>query len=476
MEINRKPRLAPIPPDPVKWEKPLATLEPQAFSFLRRLSIFAGTFDVERASFVVMGRDVSLLCKTLYKAGFLEALPSVEKGRTHYCVPASLRPLLLERLPLEAAEELHDRYQIAYESLARQAYIPLDCTPDPVWMARLDAEAENLNDVLRLPSTDTLNMSVSLWRWWLYRERYKEGRWHIQRALNNYRDLPGNKAEAYHALAVFAARLGDKDTGEWWLKRAVISAVRDSRRAVLGNALNELGRLYRELGRWEEAVAFHRDSLNVMIQIGNAWGEAAARNGIGLAAWGQDDLRVAHSQLQLSAVLFKRQGDGFQAANVLNNMALVAQARHLHEQAVEGYEASLAMLRPLGKRRGIVGVMQNLGAAYAEMGKTEEAETIILQSLLEMRAIGYFDYMPLAVSHLAQIAWGRQSYERAVLLMASVEGMRQKYPIIWADSVQTEHDAARCALEEWTETTQQFALWQRGSQLDLEGILAYLQA
>ena len=155
-----------------------------------------------------------------------------------------------------------------------------------------------------------------------------------------------------------------------------------------GQTLNNLGTVYWEQGRWDDAVACYEQSLACRREMGDLRGEGASLTNLGILYREQglwDDAVSCHEQ---SLAIFLELGDRYGEGATLTNLGLVCQDQGRWDDAIICYEQSLAVLRELGDRHGEDAALTNLGAVYVLQGRRADAVAMFEQSLAVCRELG----------------------------------------------------------------------------------------
>ena len=174
----------------VEWSYALLT-EAEATLF-RRLSVFAGGWDLDAAEAVCAGgyigrQEVLVLIARLVDKSMVVATNSTGAGR--YRLLETLREFGATRLAQgDDAGLIREQYVDYYTSLAERAECELTGPRQREWLSRLVENAPNLRQVLRmlLEACNTngfLRLAGALWRYWAIEGMVDEGRECLRQAL-----------------------------------------------------------------------------------------------------------------------------------------------------------------------------------------------------------------------------------------------------------------------------------------------------
>jgi len=314
------------------WSYTLLSLPEQAL--LRRLAVFAGGWTLAAAETVCAGGVVradevldllaSLEAKSLVvladsPAGGSTAITAIGDGKSRYGFLETVRQYALARLEEGgAAEETRLRFARHYLALAETAEPELVKRDQVAWLARLDAEHDNMRAALaRVGATvDTpaaasasasasmewaalgLRLVAALWWYWFVRDYLSEGRRWLEGtlALDVYRGHDAEtgdaadrtrttRAKALRGAAILASQQGDYGRAGTLLGEAIaLSKAAGDRKGVAG-ALNSLGRITQMQGDYAHAAPLYEESLAMQRALGNGQGIAGTLNNLGLVAY-----------------------------------------------------------------------------------------------------------------------------------------------------------------------------------------------
>jgi len=163
-----------------------------------------------------------------------------------------------------------------------------------------------------------------------------------------------------------------------------LSAPLDAMRARL---LNDTGVLCRMLGRFDDAMHYHAESLKLRHELGDLTGVAACYNGMG---------------------------------NVASDSGNYAEARRC-------YEKSLAIKVALGNRRAQAGSLNNLAFAAFRNGDYESASDYYRKSLAIWCEFDDRMHIGLSLQGFAEIAAAQGQLVRAVHLWAASHALQEQH-------------------------------------------------
>jgi non-specific serine/threonine protein kinase len=296
-----------------------------------------------------------------------------------------------------------------------------------VWLARLEAEHDNLRAALtwslvaRPPddqpgaASHGLTLAGVLGRFWLIRSHLSEGRRWLAEALERRPAAPvAARCAALDAAGHLASSQGDYAQAVALHEEslALRRAAGDAR--GLAMALIGLGNVAREQADYPRAVALYEECLD-LLRANNEWDQmGTALNGLANVANEQGDYARAIALYEESLVLARRRGDTAAMSRSLNNLGNVAQQQGDYERAAPFFEQSLALKRELGDRRGIAISLGNLGNVAHLQGDDQRAAALYEDALAIGREIGDKRGTANILTNLAGLACDTGNYERAV--------------------------------------------------------------
>jgi non-specific serine/threonine protein kinase len=357
--------------------------EPERELFMR-LSVFAGGWTLEAAEAAasgVEGGDALELLSGLANKSLVVSEPT-GGGGVRYRLLEPVRQYALEKLEENGnAQSVRRRHAEYFLTLAEEAEPELWGPEDAAWLERLEAEHDNLRAALswaleREEAEPALRLAGALWRFWITRGYYEEGRRWCEGALEKG-DRAAAQARVLAGLGHFALWQGD-------LGRAEASA-------------QEGLKLSKEVGI-EGVIA--SDFLIIL-------GEALSKRG---------DNKPAKELLEAALVLSREAEDKRCITWSLGSLANVSCSQGDHERARELYEEGLALARELGGAETIGAQLISLGYEFLLEGDHERAAALNQEAAALLRNRGYRTGLECALDNLGWAALMRGDYERAAEL------------------------------------------------------------
>jgi non-specific serine/threonine protein kinase len=366
-------------------------------TLFRRLAVFAGGSSLEAADSVcnadrqvpnIVDGLASLIDKSLLRQ------ERRSDGEARFTMLETIREYGLQRLAATGDDNSVQRLHAAYFLvLAERAEPELQGPEQGSWLARLEAEHDNLRAALRWcvhqggDGDIGLRLAAALGRFWEIRGYWSEGRRWFDAVLRN--------------------------TGDASLTAKV-------------KALNGAGLLAFQQGDYAQATALAEESLLLGRALGDKRGTATALNILGLHACVKGDYARAAALGSESLTLCREIVDPVGIADALHILGLVAYDRSEHVQAAALLEESLQLSRELNARWRVAINLTDLGLVTRELGQYARASALIEESLEQFRVLGHKNGISAAQSNLATVAWRQRQYDRAIALFTESLTLRRE--------------------------------------------------
>jgi tetratricopeptide (TPR) repeat protein len=186
--------------------------------------------------------------------------------------------------------------------------------------------------------------------------------------------------------------------------------------SIKASLFSELGYLYDDLGKPEEAIALYEQSLELQERIGNVQGKAAALNNLASIYANQGQVEKAITLYQQSLELAERIGDVKTKAATLHCMAIIYANQGEMEQAITLCEQSIEIEDRIGNVQGKAATLHQLAGIYANQGDVEKAILLYQQSLELKDRIGNVQGKAATLHQLAGIYADQGEVEKAIAL------------------------------------------------------------
>lgn len=153
-------------------------------------------------------------------------------------------------------------------------------------------------------------------------------------------------------------------------------------------ALEDLGTVLGQIGRFDESVAYNRQALALWRAVGDVLGEQGCLSGLGITYQQQGLFEEALHCLDEALAVNRRAGHRPGAASVLNYQGLVHQGLKEHDTAVDRHAASAAIHHEVGNTFGEAVALANLSWAHQRAGRPRDALPSHGRALALFRTLG----------------------------------------------------------------------------------------
>jgi predicted ATPase len=500
----------------VAWSYDLLTPEEQAL--FRALSVFEGGFTLEAAERV--GDALTLLPALVERS-------LVVVDRRGAAGPVGHRYRLLETLreygraqldPAES-ERAHRAHLYHHIDLAERAADRIRGPRHQEWLARLDAERDNLRAALRWGLTHgeraaALRLAAWLAVYWDEQTLFSEGGAWLRDALAGTDDLdPDLRAHALAGAAWLAIGQGDHQHATDFARRSLALATDEygtvRATALLANAalyqanyaeasrlleesldgytrlgrpreqaevLGRLGHLHRLRGDYATARARLEQSLALRMRIGDRPGRAWVVWQLGVLARYQGDYAGARARYAESLAGFEDLADTSGAAHVRYSMGDVARLAGERALAAELYRASLRTLRASGDQRCVASIVFNLGTLALDDPDPSPAVGLFAESLARRRQLRDRAGIAECIEALAAVEERAGHAATATRLLGAAQALRIRIGAARPESDEHAHAARVAALRVAIGADSFDRAWSAGSCTDSETVVASLLA
>jgi predicted ATPase/DNA-binding SARP family transcriptional activator len=456
----------------------------------RRLAVFCGGFTLTAAEQVAAGggirpaRMLELLTRLADKS-----LLRVDHGGSdaRYHLLSTVREYALARLAGASEQEATRRAHLRWvaglvEQVAprieggREGPLRLERELD-----RLDVETPNLRVALEFArdcgdADAALRIAGPLGRFAYLRGHYHEIREWMDTAVTAGTDAPAAlRAQALLGSGRLALLLCDYLPAVRRLEAALRLCRELGDARGVASALQVLGSVAREQGRYARAMELHAESLALAEGAGDRWAVASAHGYLGYACWLQADFARATQECALALRMFRELGDVEGIAWSLLSLGTVARHQGARERAAALLEESRSLAERIGFREGIAWSLEQLGLLAADRG--DPAAAALLRNSLEIHHDLRDRWRTCSVlEDLAAIALAQGCPQQAARLQAAAEALRVTIGTVIAPCDSAQHAAAMTGARAALGDEGFAAAWQQGLQAQIEDLQADLAA
>lgn len=354
------------------WSHELLT-EPERVLF-RRLSVFAGSFDLPAAEQVcasedLQSRDIIFLLGNLVDKS-LVLRDAADRATERFRLLESVRQHSSQYLS-ESADSLSfgERHSQHFLSLAEIAFPKLRGPEQGDWHIQLNLEIDNLRAALAWSeehdSTACVRLAYALQPYWVLHGLAQEGNSWVERALSVYPDRDALRARALAEGGWLAVWSDDKAaaTARW---HECIDIYRDLEdRDGIGQSLTQLGQLAFFAGDLENARRYYDESRSVLEQGRNRRELGVTLMCLGELAGRDDDFEKARAWLESSLAIFIDIGDSRMQSYALTHFGHSALKSGRFEEARRHFVESLRTAASVGFKYGVSSALLSIAGLAA---------------------------------------------------------------------------------------------------------------
>jgi len=416
----------------IDWSYDL--LDDQARDLFKRLSVFAGGWDLEAAEAICSEQEMcverlgQLVDQSLVVFGY-------DPENRRYRMHETLRQFAQEQLHGSGQEadalELHSRYYAqlvsrAAENRAGQT-LPerLHAIQDDHDNMRLAFEwllAHDPEQALALVAQ--LGTELNFWELGGF---FQEGRHWLERALERTQELVSlERGRALLAAAELSSAISDFDYGLQGARQArdLFQQLGDQRGEI--DALLTYCELAELAGEHANLQAQAEEALRVAERISYTAGIAKAKLELGTIAFYAGEDQVAIQYILPSIALWREIESPFELARALNRLAGSLSAVHEYAASQQAYEECRDIYQSLGYRRGVATAVQNLGGVARDLGDYARARALFCDALRIRHELGLQRGYAYSFEFIADVDEIEKRNERAVQLLAAADTLRSR--------------------------------------------------
>jgi serine/threonine protein kinase/Tfp pilus assembly protein PilF len=215
------------------------------------------------------------------------------------------------------------------------------------------------------------------------------GEW--DEAIENYRlvlDRDPKYADALGALARTTIKQGEPQAALGHLSQLLAIQLQLGNEQGRAATLHMTGVAYKRLKKFDEAVRYYQESLNLRRKIGDKRGVSSSLSELAQVYQftGKPDeaLKSYRQALQISREIGDQKGLG----DDLNNLGNLMEKLGRYDESLDYYKQALKIAIERGAKDEIALRLGNIGQVYSTLGQFEDAYTYFGRELQERRAIG----------------------------------------------------------------------------------------
>ncbi len=420
--------------DTLEWSHQL--LGPDEQRLFRRLGVFRASFSLRAAEAIcpdelVPAPEVLELLSRLIEHSLVHVFESADSPR--FRLLATVRQYAAQKLEQSGElEVIRRRHAEFYMGLGERARVGLAGPDQVMWLEGLELDYDNLVEALQwlleYAPARAAELASGLWPFLYQRGYYSQARSWFEQALASAAEMPEpitidtllkagevSFLQCDYAMAV--------DHLEQALK--LIGADGDQRGAAI--ALQRLGSIAREQGRYHESQRLHERSRAIWEALGDSEGVASSLNYLAFVAWLTADFERAEEMGGQALAEFRSTGNQRDVAVTLVSLGASATYGGDPDLAEQRLEEALRVSRRLGFQEGVAWSLHELAILSRRRRRSgREPEMMLRDALLVHQQLGDRWRIASVLEEIAGSVLARDHAAAAVALLGGAEALRER--------------------------------------------------
>lgn len=248
--------------------------------------------------------------------------------------------------------------------------------------------------------------------------RFKQAIKEFKKCLSHPKALISNKVAAHILIGNCYYELSriKESESHYNIALKLSGKVNDKDESLRGKsaAFGNIGLIYSNLGKPDEALKYIKDALAIYRKIGYEQGIAICFSNIGLIYSKLGKIDEALKYLKNALAIHKKIGYEKGIANQLFNIGLIYCSLGKQNEALKYLEDAFAIHRKIGYEQGIANQLCNIGLIYIDLGKPYEALKYLNEALSIHRKIGYEKGIASDLGNIGMIYFSLDKLEEAL--------------------------------------------------------------
>lgn len=418
----------------------------------RRVSVFAGSFDLDAAEAVCAGDaiaagEVADLVDGLVAKSVLSR--AAGNGKARYRLLDTIGEFGLCKLRAEGSErELRVRHRDWYAALAARpdAFGPRRAE----WVTALDTDHENIRAALEFCLSKPSELPAGaelvcdLWRYWETRGHLTEGRRILAAALDKLDAAAEVRPRALWVAGYLAQLQDDVPNARALLEAALAAARRSGDPRAIAYASTFLGYVLYAQGEPDSGNTLAETALRLHQEAGDQIGVAMSLTQLGFIHLRAGEMTAAAERFGECARLATASGNVWAHKYARWGLGVTALLLRDNDEAAVHVRAALRAARDMDDRIGAAACLDTLGWVAASQTKAARALTLLAAADAAWAAIPALLPSTLRRHHAAALSAARESLPDSVARAATAKGaaMSQAGAIGYALGESTEPESA----------------------------------
>ncbi|MGI8551627.1 MAG: tetratricopeptide repeat protein [Dehalococcoidia bacterium] len=345
-------------------------------------------------------------------------------------------------------------------------------------MRRGDRELDNLRAALRWAvdhgeAETALRLSTALWRYWEIRWLLREGRGWLAAALARKGGSLATRADALNGAGFLALRDEDLDSAEQLYEESLILSRELGHPASIAGRLQSLGLVAYQRGDYAVGRQFAEEALRIFRELDDRPSLGLHLLNIGLLDHVEGKYSSARAFYQESLDLERELRNAYGIATSLHNLGVVAYDLGELHVARACYEECLSYARSIDYRFLIFLTLNDLGHLERRIENTVEAASRHRESLRLSRDLGDREGIANALRGLAILAAATQQWLRAARLHGAAEMVHRADTGILAPYYRADREQALAAIHAALDDATFDRIWAEGAVMTFDQAIAF---
>jgi len=209
-------------------------------------------------------------------------------------------------------------------------------------------------------------------------------------------------SEIYNKLAFSQSIIGERKDAEINLTKALKYSKKNGDKDNESLVLMGMGNLYGDIGKWDKAIEYFKNSLLISEEINNLRRKARIIKSIGLAYLFRGDTEKGYKYLKDSLKICEEIKAEALLAMVLNNMGIYYDMVGEWKKAIEVYKKSLSISKKYNNVIEMSNIMGNIGIVYSTLNNSNSAISNYKKSIILSERIGDIYNQGINFVHLGE--------------------------------------------------------------------------
>ena len=188
-----------------------------------------------------------------------------------------------------------------------------------------------------------------------------------------------------------------------------------------GAAHNRIGRLFRALGRLDDAMRHLGTGHALFEAAGDLRGIASSLDDVGKVHWMRGAYSAAETFMRDALSHRERLGDERSIALSYNNLGLVYADSGRFAEAIEAFQAALELRRHIDDKPGIAQSLNNLGTIHQDHGDHDRAIEFYRESLTVARVVGDRMHQAVILTNLGESCYRVGQPDEAIRVLGQAD-------------------------------------------------------